>query len=447
MLFLPYCSLEDEMFGFPRYFSILGLITVVIVTTLLAVFYGWTPLNDLTQGSLVVGITLILASLFVLLFFVKRDANRIHQHIEGKGGEEALKAVHDRLQYLLASSPAIIYTNQASGRLSCTFVSENFQAITGYRVDEARNDPRFWVSHLDPYDAPRVLSKVYRVIARGGGAVEYRFRHRDGRYRWIHDTLKVITDEAGRPVEIVGSWTDITERKQAEEELRQSERQVRRVLEEREQLCRDLHDGILQSLYAVGLGLETCKQLVEEDPKEALEDLDRAIVRVNTVMREVRNFIAGKESNLLDEEDFEAALTSIVHAMNGARYTRFQVRLDSAAAGKLTKEQAIPVLKVSREAMSNIIRHAKAQHGVVSVQMKGNRIRLEVSDDGVGFDVLRRPRQGHGLTNMEARAVQLGGRLRILSQPGCGTRIVLDIPQERAHVESFDKADQAVVGR
>jgi PAS domain S-box-containing protein len=120
------------------------------------------------------------------------------------------------LQHVLAVCPAIIYTTQASGDFECTFVSENIEQILGYTQREMRDDPDFWTSHIHPQDQRRVVSEVFRLIPTGGGNLEYRFRHRDGHYRWFQDTFKTVHDESGQPAEIVGSWADITQRKLAE---------------------------------------------------------------------------------------------------------------------------------------------------------------------------------------------------------------------------------------
>jgi PAS domain S-box-containing protein len=132
------------------------------------------------------------------------------------GAEAAPKLADVRLQHVLAVCPAIIYATQASGDFSCTFVSQNIKQILGYTQREMRDDPDFWTDHIHPQDTRRVLSEVQRLITEGGGNLEYRFRHRDGHFRWFQDSFKTVYDEAGHPTEIVGSWADITQRKLAE---------------------------------------------------------------------------------------------------------------------------------------------------------------------------------------------------------------------------------------
>ncbi len=147
---------------------------------------------------------------------IRTNESLTRQLAERKGVEVELKDARARLQHVLAVTPAIIYTNQASGDYACTFVSDSLQPIMGYSPQEMLDDPDFWTAHLHPQDTRRVLADVFRLIGQGEGTVEYRFRHRDGHYRWFQDTFKVIPDESGRPFEIVGSWADITQRKLAE---------------------------------------------------------------------------------------------------------------------------------------------------------------------------------------------------------------------------------------
>jgi PAS domain S-box-containing protein len=158
--------------------------------------------------------------------------------IERKAIASELKGTRQRLQYLLAVSPAIIYTTKATGDYACTFVSENLRAIMGYSPQEMTTDPKGWPERLHPDDAQRVFSEMLPLIGRGGGTVEYRFRHRDGHHIWIQDTFKVVSDDTGGPLELVGAWADITKRKQAEQvalaanaEIQETKRYLTRLIE------------------------------------------------------------------------------------------------------------------------------------------------------------------------------------------------------------------------
>jgi PAS domain S-box-containing protein len=150
---------------------------------------------------------------------IRRPAELRNEITEREQIETKLQEGRTRLQYVVAVSPAIIYTNKGSGDFACTFVSENLPSIMGYAPQEMLDDPKSWATRLHPEDAPRVFAVVHRLIAQGGGTLEYRFRHWAGHYIWIQDTFRVMRDAAGNPVEIVGSWADITDRKRAEKEL------------------------------------------------------------------------------------------------------------------------------------------------------------------------------------------------------------------------------------
>ncbi len=163
--------------------------------------------------------------------------------------EEALHAIKRRLQYLVSASPAVIYSSEPSGDYAATFISENVSSQLGYEAREFVQDPRFWADHIHPEDASRVFADLPRVFASGCHVHEYRFLHKDGTYRWMRDELRLVRDKDGSPVEIVGYWVDITERKQAEVALRDSEERYRTLVEAAPDVIYSLStDGTVASL-------------------------------------------------------------------------------------------------------------------------------------------------------------------------------------------------------
>lgn len=155
---------------------------------------------------------------------------------------------HAHLQHMLAASPAVIYTTEAAGDYACTFVSDNLRAIFGYAPEEMTTDPKHWPANLNPTDAAHVIDKVTALIERGGGAVEYRFRHRDGHYIWVQDSFKVSYDEAGQPSELVGAWTDISAQKLAQDMLQKAYDELERRVEKRTE---ELKDGKQRLAYVL----------------------------------------------------------------------------------------------------------------------------------------------------------------------------------------------------
>jgi PAS domain S-box-containing protein len=147
-------------------------------------------------------------------FYVARDITA------RKHAEQELTKTRDRLQLLLESTPAVIFSSKVSGDYGATYISENIFEQLGYTVREFLADSQFWVNHVHPDDRAKVLAGLSDILIKGRHLHEYRFLHKNGTYRWMYDDSRVIYDANGRPVEVIGFIIDITERKNAEEALR-----------------------------------------------------------------------------------------------------------------------------------------------------------------------------------------------------------------------------------
>jgi PAS domain S-box-containing protein len=257
--------------------------------------------------------------------------------------------------------------------------------------------------------------------------IEHRLLMPDGRVKFVHEQCETFYAPDGRPTRSIGTVQDITERKQAAESLRKSEEQLRKVLEEREQLSRDLHDNIIQSIYAIGMSLEECRYLFQEDQQGADKKLEYAVASLNRVISDVRVYIVWEKHEGISGEQFCAKLDELAVSMEGAEGIHFSLDLAVEAAQRLTPLEAFHILHIVQEAMSNSLRHSKSRSGLVSLRMEGRGIRLEIRDDGVGFNIEKVVGQGHGLQNMTARAQKLGADLQIVSKPGLGVRILVEL--------------------
>ena len=145
--------------------------------------------------------------------------------------EEELKQTKQRLQHVLTSSPAIIYSCNPAGDCATTFISDNVKTELGYEPCNFTEDRHFWIDHIHPADVGYVKAEFAKLVDQGNHVLEYRFRHKGGSYRWMRDELRLLFDDGAKSVEVVGSWTDISDMKQTEEALRKSEQQFRDLIE------------------------------------------------------------------------------------------------------------------------------------------------------------------------------------------------------------------------
>jgi signal transduction histidine kinase len=212
------------------------------------------------------------------------------------------------------------------------------------------------------------------------------------------------------------------------ENARLSERvQALAIVEERERIGRDLHDGIIQRMYGVALGLDDVGELATRDPAAAGQRIDRAIDALHEAIAEIRNFIYGLRPGL----DYEGSLASALELLAEEARLGSTVRIEVIASRVAGLSPAVrgELLSIAREALSNVVRHAEASHATIEVAAADGELRLEVADDGVGFDDRALLPEGHqGLANMRRRAAALGGRLQVASASGAGARIIVTLP-------------------
>jgi len=201
------------------------------------------------------------------------------------------------------------------------------------------------------------------------------------------------------------------------------------VVDERLRISRDLHDGVIQSIYAVSLSLEDVPELMEASAPEAIDRVDRAIDRLHLTIGDIRTFIVG----LGPEAGAGLGLTleTLARELFVGSVTQLSIDLSGAATldGRLTPEASHELVQVAREALSNVARHSGAGRAKLALLVEGNTAELRVEDNGAGFDPGQRFGTGHfGLANLRGRAAAVGGTLTIESRAGEGTRIIVRLP-------------------
>jgi PAS domain S-box-containing protein len=338
-----------------------------------------------------------------------------------KAAETALKESEARLRLIFDSEPECVKIVGLDGRIQ-SMNPAGLAAVQASSVEDVLGREVLSLVHADDRPAYRQLHE--RVCEGAPDTLCVRIRGLRGLERWMESHAVPLRDSTDAVSGVLCVTRDITEQKQASDQ--------------REQLSRDLHDNLLQSLYAVGMQLEAGKLVVGTSPRKSKTYMTRAIRQLNRLMLDVRQFIALLAKQAPIKADFGQALRQLVGAFSTAGHTPPELDITDPLIARITAEQAEELLNIAREALSNSMRHARAARRWVRLIRYGGNLRFQIGDDGVGFNPARTRTRGQGLANMAARAKRIHARFSLESRPRQGTCISIDFPMEvsRAHTEA-----------
>ena len=204
------------------------------------------------------------------------------------------------------------------------------------------------------------------------------------------------------------------------------------VLEERDRISKELHDGVIQSIYSVGLSLQGAMALVERDPDETRKRMDEVINTLDDVVRDVRSYIFALQPKSVEERGLKRAIQELVRDLEVNALAEATVQLSDDALDMIPVAARGDFIQIAREILSNIARHAQAREVTVACAVRdGNFVVMTIEDDGVGFDP-DTVKRGHGLTNIEDRTREIGGKILISERAPRGTLYVLSLSGEKS---------------
>jgi signal transduction histidine kinase len=202
------------------------------------------------------------------------------------------------------------------------------------------------------------------------------------------------------------------------------------VIEERTRIGMDLHDGIIQSIYAVGLTLESARLAMPTAPDETDALLAAVIEGLNDTIRDIRNYILDLRPHRF-RGNLEEGLGRLVREFQANAQVPVTLTAEAQDMATVPTAVARAFFLTTQEALANVARHAHAQQVSVLLTRQDGLVELVIQDDGAGFDIAARNYSvGHGLSNMRTRAEDLGGKFTIQSIPGEGTKITLRVPDQ-----------------
>lgn len=329
----------------------------------------------------------------------------------------------DTFRGLLDSAPDGMLVVGPDGRI--VVANSQMEELFGYEREELIGQrPELLVAdqfrsvHL----AHRARYEGHPTLRTMGSGLSLRGRRKDGSDFPVEISLSPRATSDGTL--IVAAVRDISERQRLEAE-RSALIEAARARNERERIAMDLHDGIIQSIFGVGLGLEIA---ADEASGTAVEPLiEKAVDQLNDVIRDIRAYIFE-----LRPMAYDGNLTDSLHQLAGAFRASSPITIDlelDADLVGLDDAVALAMFQIVQETLANARKHSQAKHVRLAVQSTEDSIVARVADDGMGFDATTERDEKHrGLRNLASRANSLGGRLEIDSAPGRGTTISLFVP-------------------
>ncbi len=343
--------------------------------------------------------------------------------------EAALRENEERLRVMADAAPSLIWTSDVDGNV--TYQNEERLDFSTLSAGMALGEK--WKRYIHPDDLASVLeANASAYKNRSGFSKEYRLRRRDGVYRWMFDLAVPRVGPDGAFLGFIGSAIDVTDQKLAQDALEKlSGKLIEAQEKERARIARKLHDDICQRLALLSLDLEraSCASDVSNSRRGArIMDVRQ---RCAEIASDVQALSHELHSSKLDYLGLVAATRSFC-----AEFSRLKNVVvafsDENVPYPLPKDVSLCLFRITQEALHNALKHSGTKHFAVSLQGTPQQVRLEVKDQGVGFDAADTGQMGLGLVSMQERVHLVKGGFRIESKPNQGTSIVATVPLDAA---------------
>jgi PAS domain S-box-containing protein len=365
--------------------------------------------------SMALGATVVVACLLTVMVINATELER-----EDLGWRES----EQRFRHVANTAPVMIWMS-GTDKL-CNYFNEPWLLFTGRPLASELGNG--WADGVHPEDVPQCF-RTYNdsFDRREPFRMQYRLRRYDGEYRWVLDTGKPRFTEKGQFAGYIGSCLDVTDRKVAEETLADLERRLLDAQEqERSRIARELHDDINQRLAILGWELQSFDPAAPEPESGAfLASVTERLAQIGTDIQGISRRLHSSHLEYLGLETAAEVLCNDLRKQHPVEIAFISVGIPR----NLPKDISLCLYRVMQEALQNAIKHSGAQRFSVELVGDSSEIRLEVSDDGAGFDLQSIDRRhGLGLISMRERMRMVHGEFALRSEPDHGTTVTCRVP-------------------
>ncbi|AFY53331.1 PAS domain S-box [Rivularia sp. PCC 7116] len=375
-----------------------------------------------------------------------------------KQTEMSLLITQEKLQHMLFSSTGVIYSSEIYEDYAVTFISDNIVDITGYQSEDILCDSNFWLSHIHPEDIQLYLTELTKVFTEKKVSIEYRFLHENGNYIWIYEQSKLIKDNAGNPLEIIGYRIEITERKNLEQDLQQTlekEKEVNELKSRFISMASHEFRTPLSTILSSSELLENYHHKWDDEKKlKHFHRINKAVQHMNSLLHDVL-FLSKVEADKVDSNpqeldlvEFSSQLIEDVQINQKAnKVDKADIKFDfiTSHAQLIGYFDEKLLAHIFNNLISNAIKYSKSGTTItLTLDAQDSQILFEIQDEGIGippedlpslFDSFHRcnnvgniPGTGLGLSIVKKCVDVLQGDIKVSSEVGVGTKFSIKLP-------------------
>ncbi len=383
-------------------------------------FYNRDPsLWERDRKYFIPALLLILTQALLILALLWQRAHK-------RKAEAVVRESENRFRVMADTTPSLVWMCDAQGKI--TYQNESRLAFTGLHLDATHSDT--WTECIHPDDLKNLLDTVSESLkTRQRFSLEYRLRRCDGVYRWMLDVAAPRVNGDGSLAGLIGSGTDTTDQKLAQQALEKVSGQLIEAQEkERGRIARDLHDDICQRLALLAIEISQANRNAEapaEVTKKRLEEIQQHCCEI---AGDVQSLSHQLHSSKLDYLGAVAAIKGFCDEFSRQHEVSIKVT-DTNVPRELPQDIALCLFRVAQEALQNAVKYSGTNQFAVRILGMADCVQLVISDEGAGFDVeAAKANRGLGLVSMQERVHLVHGTLSIESQPGKGTKILAVVP-------------------